>query len=85
MSFAKLTLGHQWGADEWPKYVEVDHNGGRGCGPRRYAPVRTCRNVHHVPEFIFECSECGAKVYPEGAQGVQVRYCPSCGARVVSA
>lgn len=45
---------------------------------------RTCRNAHHVPEFIFKCSECGAKVYPEGERGVQVRYCPGCGARVVT-
>ena len=76
MSFAKLTLGHQWGADEWPKYVEVDHNGGRGCGPRRYAPVRTCRYVGD--EISGGCSECRGWLDPACS------YCPGCGARVVS-
>ena len=44
---------------------------------------RTCRNVHHAPEFLFKCSECGAKAYPDGMLKEQVTYCPRCGARVV--
>lgn len=53
MSFAKLTLGHQWCADEWPEYVEVDHNGGMGDGPRRYVPESTCRVVR-----VVRCRDC---------------------------
>ena len=79
MSFAKLTLGHQWGADEWPEYVEVDHNGGMGDGPRRYVPESTCRVVA-TDENLYgcECSECGQPDIDGW------NYCPGCGARVVS-
>lgn len=83
MSFAKLTLGYQWGADEWPECVEVDHNGGRGDGPRRYVPESTCRVVRGgepsatgVPRER-RCSECYCRLTRFGD------YCPGCGARVV--
>ncbi len=75
MSFAKLTLGHQWRAEEWPEHVEVNHNGGRGDGPRRYVPERTCRAVGD--EISGGCSECRGWLDPECS------YCPSCGARVL--
>ena len=75
MSWTNLSLGHNWPADEWPEYVEVDHDDGRGGRPVRYVPERTC---HYVGDEISGgCSECRGWLDPACS------YCPSCGARVV--
>lgn len=82
-----FTQGREWwlervttsGRERYPRRILVGNLGRE----RVYVPERTCRNVHHVPEFIFECSECGAKAYPDGMLKERVTYCPRCGARVV--
>ena len=81
MSFTNLSLGHNWEADEWPEHVEVDHDDGRGDGPRRYVPERTCRKVPGRMKYgrrVPKCSECGQSLGDE-----RWSYCPHCGARVV--
>ena len=55
---------------------------------------RTCRNVceWNIDTFHFTCSECGAEIGGDdwgdspvfvGDYHEQLRYCPSCGARVI--
>ena len=57
-------------------------------------PERTCRNVceWNIDTFHFTCSECGAEIGGDdwgdspvfvGDYHEQLRYCPSCGARVI--
>ena len=79
MSFTNLSLGHNWEADEWPEHVEVDHDDGRGDGPRRYVPERTC-HVERVSTPYHagppRCSACMMPLEP------LVNYCPYCGARL---
>lgn len=77
MSWTNLSLGHNWPTGEWPEYVEVDHDDGRGDGPRRYVPERTCRIVEDE-EGDSVCSECGADYLCM----TDASYCPDCGARV---
>lgn len=77
MSFTNLLLGHNWSADEWPDYVEVQKNVEKHedgvdlyrSEYRAYFPVRTCRNVYEErvhPGFQcdngFMCSACGSTV-----------------------
>lgn len=47
----------------------------------------TCRNLAMKPADEFLCSECGEHVdiaYMENACDYHAKYCPNCGARVVS-
>ena len=96
MSYTNLLLGGNWPRGEWPDHVEVGHEGEACC--KAYVPERTCRMVDcHTHdtcvvnrelsngnivsmEFGYkQCSECGAYVF----DCPTVRYCPSCGAKVV--
>ena len=87
MSWTNLSLGHNWPADEWPEYIEVDHDDGCGAGPRRYVPERTCRmTFDDVSSSLYSgpmrpWAKCGACV-PREFSG-PYNYCPCCGARVV--
>lgn len=96
MSWTNLSLGHNWPAGEWPEYVEVDHDDGRGGRPVRYVSERTCRVVtmdmageppYRDGDWILNelsdgCSECG---YPfDTPNRGTPSYCPNCGARVVT-
>ena len=86
MSFTNLSLGHNWPAGEWPEYVEVDHDDGRGAGPRRYVPERTCRMRFDDREHRYRCSRCGclSETY-RGTDGkwYAPEHCTACGARAV--
>lgn len=84
MSWTNLTLGGNWGG-EMPEYVEVCHEGGGDSN--RYVPERTCRvgyEYEGVPFFhpihVHELT-CGHDV--RLFEDVP-RYCPYCGAKVVS-
>lgn len=48
---------------------------------------QTCRNLSPKPADVLLCSECGEHVdiaYVENADDYHARYCPHCGAEVVS-
>lgn len=95
MTHTSLVLGGNWPADEWPDYVEVEHDDGRDRGAVRYAPERTCRmeyqtGTNNPKRGWFECSECGGlgDSVDAGWNGEKRRkdtpaYCPNCGAKVV--
>ena len=89
MSWTNLSLGYNWSAGEWPEYVEVDHDDGRGSGPRRYVPERTCGEwrgdprheaighaAAHEDDELW-CEHCDIELDESWL------YCPNCGARVV--
>ena len=68
----------------WPDTVHVVR--GRTDETRRYVPERTCREVK-IRHHWRGCSECGYiwdYMYGIG-KGVGPRFCPMCGARVVTA
>lgn len=83
MSFTSLSLGHNWPADEWPEYVEVDHDDGRGGGPVRYVPERTCRDERKKRPDSFLCSKCGWFWIDFDGDELGFSYCPNCGRKVV--
>lgn len=78
MSHTNMVLG-SWRRDEWPEYITVSHDGMREPG-RMYVPERTCHYVYDREICAWVCSECGG-LEPVGDN---VRYCPDCGAKVVS-
>ena len=64
------------GEQRYPERIRV----GSLEKPRVYVPERTCRYVYDESMCGWVCSECGG-LEPIGDN---VRYCPDCGARVVS-
>ena len=83
MSWTNLSLGHNWPSGEWPEYVEVDHDDGRGDGPRRYVPERTCR-MGATTDDEYRCGECGHlswETYGTDKEWHPPKYCAHCGAR----
>ena len=89
MSHTNLVLGGNWEKGEWPEFVDVGHEG--SCDGKRYLPHRTCHDVSYGDEE-FRCSECGMPVEVEcdgfvlliGGKTDNLRFCPNCGAMVVS-
>lgn len=63
-------------AQGFPSVINVK----RGPELRRYVPERTCQYVYDEAMCGWVCSECGG-LEPVGDN---VRFCPDCGARVVS-
>lgn len=48
MKHTNLVLGGNWHADEWPDYVEVEHDDGRDRGAVRYVPqLVLCADCSH--------------------------------------
>lgn len=50
-------------------------------------PERTCRMEYDTVHGDFVCSECGAWVRTDASRtlsGASMKYCPNCGAKVVS-
>ena len=84
MTHTSLVLGGDWPADEWPDYVEVEHDDGRDRWAVRYAPERTCtllRKGLHGCNRNFECSACGKLIINDINESLP-KYCKHCGARV---
>ena len=75
----------------WPDAVVMENKGSVLDGTyesRMYYPERTCNNSYVGGCSVeFKCSACGEHCfYPKRGNGkyVKPRYCPSCGAKVVS-
>ena len=85
-----FTCGKEWwpervtlkGRQRYPKLIRVGELGRE----RVYVPERTCRPIHTREKW--ECDACGCVIrpgfMPEFAGVGVLRYCPSCGARVVN-
>ena len=59
-------------------------------GGERYERVRECENQYKHDVYSFECSKCccdvsGGDEYGHNSTHGRFRYCPNCGAKVVSA
>ena len=75
---------YPFGWSELPEEIYVDNRSDFGAVSReavKYVPERTCRNEATV-QRKFKCSECG-DVWGKPSVD-EFRFCPTCGAKVVS-